>query len=77
MIIETWVAAILFIAIGVMGIILGLCLLSEQNDHKKTREELGWAKEEIAELKRYISVQRAKNVVNVANDFYNESGKKK
>ena len=77
MIIETWIAAILFITIGVMGIILGLCFLSEQNDHKKTREELGWAKDEIADLKRYISVQKAKNIVNVTNDFYNESRKKK
>ena len=77
MIIETWIAAILFIAIGVIGIILGLCLISEQNIHAKTREQLDLAREEIADLRRYISVQRAKNVVNVANDFYNESGKKK
>ena len=76
MIIETWIAAILIVAICVMGMISGLCLLGEQQRHKATRDELDWAKEEIANLRKYIAVQKAKNVVNVANDFYNE-GKKK
>ena len=33
-------------------------------------------REENAELKKYIAVQKTKNIINVANDFYNE-GKKK
>ena len=77
MIISTWIVAVLILSMGVAGIGISLCLLSEQQKHDKTREKLDSAREEIAELKRYISVQKAKNIVNVTNDFYNESGKKK
>jgi hypothetical protein len=76
MIIETWVAALITVCIAVMCIAVCVCLLAEQKGHRETRQELDWAREEIADLKRYISVQKAKNIVNVANDFYNE-GKKK
>lgn len=76
MILETWIAALITVCIAVMGIAVCVCLMAEQKRHDETREELDLAREEIAMLQRYISMQKAKNIVNVANDFYNEGGKK-
>ena len=76
MIIEPWIAALITVSIAVICIAVCVCLFEERQSHDRTRKELDSAREELADLKRYISVQKAKNIVNVANEFYNE-GKKK
>ena len=76
MIIETWIAAIIVVALALIGMI-ALCMsINESQRLEEANKELAKARKEIAELKHYISVQKTKSIVGVANDFYNE-GKKK
>ena len=76
MVIETWIAAIILCGISVMGIIAIFNAMVESQRREDAYKELMTAKQEIAELKHYISVQRTKAIIGVANDFYNEGEKK-
>lgn len=68
MLIEAWVLAIIMLLLGLVGLISLLTALDLQ-------QRLELEKEENAELKRYIAVQKTKNIIGVANDFYNEESK--
>lgn len=68
MLIETWVLAIIMLLLGFIGFFSLLTALDLQ-------KRLELEKEENAELKRYITVQKNKNIIGVANDFYNEESK--
>lgn len=76
MIIESWVAVLLMCGIALVGVIASFAALVESQRLEDTYKELMEVKQENAELKHYIAVQRTKSILGVANDFYNE-GKKK
>ena len=76
MIIETWIAAIIVVALALIGMIALCMAINESQRLEEANKELAKAQKEIAELKHYISVQKTKSIVGVVNDFYNE-GKKK
>lgn len=76
MLIETWIAVliVLFLFICNIALILSGMLGDQRLENERKRNNA--LQEENAELKRYISVQKTKSIIGVANDFYNE-GKKK
>lgn len=76
MIIETWIAAIIMIALASIGIIALFMSILEGERLEDANRELARVQKENAELKHYIAVQRTKSIIGVANDFNNE-GKKK
>ena len=76
MLIETWVALMLLIMLCAIGFIALVGWINDGKRLEDCRRENNMLREENAELKKYIAVQKTKNIINVANDFYNE-GKKK
>lgn len=76
MIIESWIAAIIIIALALIGIIALFMSILEGDRLEDANRELARVQKENAELKHYIAVQRTKSIIGVTNDFNNE-GKKK
>jgi hypothetical protein len=76
MIIETWIAAIIMIALALIGIIALFVSILEGDRLEDANREIARVQKENAELKHYIAVQRTKSIIGVVNDFNNE-GKKK
>lgn len=76
MLIESWVIAIFFLLVCGIAFMALVGWINEGKRLEDCRNENNSLREENAELKRYIAVQKTKNIINVANDFYNE-GKKK
>jgi hypothetical protein len=76
MIIETWIAAIIMIALALIGIIALFMSILEGDRLEDANRELARVQKENAELNHYIAVQRTKSIIGVVNDFNNE-GKKK
>ena len=76
MLIETWIAVliVLFTFISNFALIASGMISDKRLENERKRNNA--LQEENAELKRYISVQKTKAIIGVANDFYNE-GKKK
>lgn len=73
--IKLLIEVFLILVISVCGVANGFGCMKEQERHNATRKELAKAKEEIAELKAYIEKQKVKNIIELANKFY--EGKKK
>lgn len=76
MLIETWIAAVIMCGISIMGIASILYALAESQRREDAYTELTKVREENAELRHYIAVQKTKSILGVANDFYNEGEKK-
>lgn len=76
MIIETWIAVLIIVALFLSNSILAISGMINDQRLENERERNDELQEENAELKQYIAVQKTKGIINVANDFYNE-GKKK
>jgi signal transduction histidine kinase len=76
MIIESWIAAIIMIALALIGIVALFMSIVEGQRLEDANHQIKRLEHENGELKRYIAVQRTKNIIGVANDFNNE-GKKK
>lgn len=72
MIIETWVAALIFVfmgAIGLLAIANGMCLEDKLDEANKENARL---QEEIGDLKVIIEKHKREEIVRLANDYFNE-----
>ena len=72
MLIETWVAALIFVfmgAIGLLAIANGMCLEDKLDEANK---EIARLQEEIGDLKVIIEKHRREEIVRLANDYFNE-----
>lgn len=76
MLIEAWVAALLFVFIGAIGLLATANSMCLEDKLDESNKEIARLQEEIGDYRVAIEKFRHEEIIRLANEYFNEGEKK-